>query len=455
MTGKQEDLPSVMYDLAEKALEIAPSDGQNAVKTTQIPHLKREYRVPGDDLAGNPVFRTTEEEINKDGVGAEVHREVYEELQSTDIYEDALSMIEDRDFQTHTVPSPESAIISFISSILNNAEEGIDKRDITRIVSIFTTEIDGSAIYWSPNVWLVGLSLGEKDNIQLSEEISLRKPEKEDLVEEISLKKDSLPGRRAVGMPERAPTAILEFNERGENRQDIYEYIQIFISVLQLFDVGSVSSMKTDFHCKSVLRPFLIPGNYLNQDTPFEYVLDDSKVDNLSDFYHDMNDVVESNLLDNEKNNYLSISFDRYENAIKENNAPESQLTSAIMALEAMLLKNEEKGELSERLSRRADILLGMFDHQSIEVSKKIKEAYKIRSRYVHGSETERDYNEDLVYDIVDYARACLVIQLILSDDYDKKTLLNKIDNSSVQIESRESLEENIDEITPEWVSQI
>ncbi|GAA0722685.1 hypothetical protein J2744_000061 [Halorubrum trapanicum] len=451
MSQTREDLHSLLYDLAEEAIEIAQSNSDgDIIETTEVPYLERRYQTIDDSIDGSRIIRTTEEESNKNEISTDVLRDTSQQLQETEIYDRVISEVESREFESLIVPSPESSVTAYIQSILNGAKNGVSDRDIARHISIFTSEIDSAPISWNPKIWILGLDI-EDDSVQLEENITIRKPDEDDLVEEIRIEDDAGFNRRATGMPERAPTAIIEFSKRAPDRRDIYDTIQVMISVLQLYDVGSVSSMKVDLHTESIIKPFPLPGRYNSPDTPFSYTISESEISDLSLFYTHMYEVVEERLYSTDEQDYLTISFDRYENAIEENDSPESQLTSAIMSLEAMLLKDEEKGELSERLSRRADILLGLFGHQPIEISRKIKTAYSIRSRYVHGSETDQDYGEDLVSDIVDYTRNCIVIYLLLSEDFPKEKLLSKLDNASVQAESREALSEKIQEVVPEW----
>ncbi|WP_152418753.1 MULTISPECIES: hypothetical protein [Halorubrum] len=375
MSQTREDLHSLLYNLAEEAIEIAQSNSDgDTIETTEVPYLERRYQTIEDSIEGSRIIRTTEEESSKDEISTDILRITSQELQETETYDRVISEVENREFESLIVPSPESSVTSYIQSILDGAKDDVSDRDIARHISIFTSEIDSAPISWNPKVWILGLGI-EDDDVQLEENISIRKPSEDDLVEDIRIEDDAGFNRRATGMPERAPTAIIEFSERAPNRRDIYDTIQVMISVLQLYDVGSVSSMKIDLHTESIIKPFPLPGRYNSPDTPFSYTISDSEVSNISQFYTHMYEVVEERLYSTDEQDYLTISFDRYENAIEENNSPESQLTSAIMSLEAMLLKDEEKGELSERLSRRADILLGLFGHQPIEISRKIKTA--------------------------------------------------------------------------------
>lgn len=450
MTEKKDDLHSLLYDLAEETIDIANSISESSEKETkEVPYLKREYVTVGEEIAGNRVIRTKEEEITKNELDQEIRREVLEKIQDEKIYSTVREIIGDRDSKINFPVGAESIISSFINSILDEFKDGISDREIARHISILTSEIDNSPIHWKPKVWILGLNL-ESDEVKLANNVSIRTPIEDDLIEEIQLGDDGVPGRRAIGTPDRAPTAVIEFGERAPDRNVIYDTQQNIISVLQLFDVGSVGLTKMDLDSESIIRPFPLPGKYRDPDTPFSYIISEEESEGLSQFYSNISNLVGEYLQSPDENNFLTISFDRYQNAIKEKASPESQLTSAIMSLEAMLLKDEEKGELSERLSKRADILLGMFNYQSINISNKIKTAYGIRSRYVHGSESERDYDKDLVHDIVDYTRSCIVIYLFLFEEFSKKDLLNKIDRASVQIESRESLEEDIKNIMPD-----
>jgi hypothetical protein len=57
-----------------------------------------------------------------------------------------------------------------------------------------------------------------------------------------------------------------------------------------------------------------------------------------------------------------------------------------MMALEALLLKEEERAELAYKLSLRTAALLKFYGFDPIEVYHDVKKSYNIRNKFVHGS---------------------------------------------------------------------
>lgn len=120
--------------------------------------------------------------------------------------------------------------------------------------------------------------------------------------------------------------------------------------------------------------------------------------------------------------------------AILNQSTIEGRLASAIMSLEALFLKPEEKAELTYKLGLRTSKLLGMKGFEPIKVRNYLRQAYGIRSKFVHGSRIEkedRDNATKFLADILEYARMSIVTFMQLrQEEVEKEKLFNLIDNS-------------------------
>jgi hypothetical protein len=103
------------------------------------------------------------------------------------------------------------------------------------------------------------------------------------------------------------------------------------------------------------------------------------------------------------------------------------------MSLEALFLKGSERFELSRRLAQRVAKVLSCTRNNPIDVHKHIKEAYGLRSQYVHGGQLTAQKKKKLrsiTPDIIDYTRKSLIIFLQLLQIMKKPKLLDLIDEA-------------------------
>ena len=143
----------------------------------------------------------------------------------------------------------------------------------------------------------------------------------------------------------------------------------------------------------------------------------------------------------------LTIAFDRFNKALEETK-PEGRLTYGTMCLEALYL-SKERQELARKLSQRVAGALGFFDYDSLKVYNLIKKAYGVRSIFVHGSEIEKEERKKLVKlekEVMDYARASLIIFLRLHGVLEKNDFLSKLDNSLLDEKAKKKLNDVLKE---------
>ena len=146
---------------------------------------------------------------------------------------------------------------------------------------------------------------------------------------------------------------------------------------------------------------------------------------------------------------HLVIAVQRYEDSLLKPEITESRLSFAIMALEALFLKEEEREELEHRLGQRVAKLLAEFGHEPLEVYNKLKRSYSIRSSFVHGSPISKDQQSEalkLTQDILEYVRLSIVIQLQLKGTIDKDKFLSLLDNTLLTQNASEKLQKILEE---------
>ena len=125
----------------------------------------------------------------------------------------------------------------------------------------------------------------------------------------------------------------------------------------------------------------------------------------------------------------------------------EKRISSAVMGLEALYLSPSEQQEMSYRLRMRVSKLLGLIGYNPSEAKERIKDAYDVRSTYVHGGmlkqrdrqKYERKYGNLNKFrkSIMDYLRASIVALLHRPS---KTSLIQKTDDSFLDSNKEEEI---------------
>lgn len=435
------ELPGAIHDLSVSIVDALESED---LDTIQEPWIRRRYITFGRDEVGGYIHHTEEDEFQKEAWATEEIHEIVEKIREKEIYEECKDLISRR--TEEDIDDVDELLESYIRDVVDRSIDDLSERELTNRGSVFVAEIDNSPIYWEGVCWIDGIRL--EDSIRLTEEITLREPTEEDMTNEY-------PARIAeLGPPQpprNAPTAILELSMRTNNSNDTDILRTKILNTLLLYRISSASEIRWRRRSEGYrIRPPEYPEYYNYEISrekmshlPFSATIEEDEGNELREFYGTLDSKVHDHLIQADED-YLTIAFDRYRSAISDDDSDESGLTSAIMALEALLLGAE--GELADKLSRRTGTLLGHFDYNPIKIYRRVKKAYDVRSDYVHGSKIDEDISK-LTSRIVNYARMALIIELQLHEEIEKPKLLSKLDRSGLHSEARESMEETLENL--------
>jgi hypothetical protein len=251
------------------------------------------------------------------------------------------------------------------------------------------------------------------------------------------------------------PSAAHLIGEFVATEADIHWLIRRVVALLSLFGCGSVEINTYD------LTPYSLQVEPSFSDTRKSavpnkrYVLEAADAERLSQFVDvylaPMKSVVRREK--SPKGRHLQTAFAKYKNSIVDRLDPEETTAEAIAAFEALMLKGSEKTEIVDKLSQRVAILLRHFGNAPLEVRRHMKDAYNVRSEYVHGSTVTLPDNElrSLSWIIVDYARVATLVMLQLSADMKKDDILTLIDDSTIDDELRLQLQEHCSKLKRCW----
>ncbi len=287
----------------------------------------------------------------------------------------------------------------------------------------------------------------ETDVIDIYDGCKIKRPEPADLEYEIPY--ESFPMTDPLTY-HNFLSAIMVIEHRAKGQPEMLRKIEKILAVLRLFKVGSVSAIRTEWNTTSLLQIGGISSTIGHTQINFKYELSKDDEKKLQTFFKIIEPKIPSAVVQKGDGeiNYITIAFERYNDSLLKSDIPESQMTSAIMCLEALYLRDEERAELAERLSQRVALLLSFFNYNPLEVFNILKKSYDIRSRFVHGSKIEEDTQRNLmklVEKVIDYARMSLVIFLILQDSIKKDKFIGLLNNSLLDNRTKQKLKEMID----------
>ena len=145
---------------------------------------------------------------------------------------------------------------------------------------------------------------------------------------------------------------------------------------------------------------------------------------------------------------HLTISFNRYSDALLLNGILERRIANSVMGLEALFLKGGEVQELVYRLSARIGKLFALLGFDQFEVKKRLGDAYRVRNLFVHGSQLSYKERKSLsakyenltklLSSLLDYLRTSLVVMVLAK--IGKEELIDRLDDSLIDGKSEDDL---------------
>ncbi|TET19326.1 hypothetical protein E3J74_07115 [Candidatus Bathyarchaeota archaeon] len=159
----------------------------------------------------------------------------------------------------------------------------------------------------------------------------------------------------------------------------VIEEKEKIVLALRLFKGGSlrtVSDAKKGKYVGLVITPFKGLGGIKRT-----YFLSGSKAAMLRDFLEEFSHIAWKA---KKSKTSLGIALGRFTDGY-ERLKPEDKMIDYVIGLEALYLHGEGMGEFGYKMAHRASVLLADDKKERIPLFQKIKEAYKLRSKIVHG----------------------------------------------------------------------
>jgi len=134
----------------------------------------------------------------------------------------------------------------------------------------------------------------------------------------------------------------------------------------------------------------------------------------------------------------VRIALDRYERALMENGRPEGRILYFVMALEA--LYSESENEVGYRLKQRAALFADFVDDDALAAARMVRQAYSLRSKYVHGN-----LPETATFDLLPLAelvRKTLIFLLVTRRG--KEELIRDLDAGAISESERNHVRKDV-----------
>jgi hypothetical protein len=317
-------------------------------------------------------------------------------------------------------------------AILGRTLDGMKEKELNDLILAFSNDVSGGPTEWRVKSHIEGIWL-EPERVELHESTVLRKPTPEDFERE-------LPADIAdVDLPHKAscvPGGILECDIRATSDLEREAWAKREMLALQLFDVGSIHPLITHYIPASFLAISFSTLTNIGYVATKKYLIGSERVSILQTFTREARRIIplDEFLLDSVPKDYLTMAIQRYSEALLKPDPPESRLTLAIMGLEALYLKSEERSKLRRRLSQRTSTCLASFSFGPSQVADDVAEAYQTRSTYVHGGllkESERPLIEKTLDRILNYLRVSIIIFLQIRKEEGKESFIDLLREST------------------------
>lgn len=365
-------------------------------------------------------------------------------LKSLDIYYELISKIQNK-FSEDTLERLSLFVNLFFTKYFNDESF---KPEIETYARAFVKDLKGEPTECGAHVELLGIAI-ETPDIDLKNGIVLRQIQRKDVEKLIP----SYMISHQV-FDSNYPSAIMDISLLGKQENDVQNAVNDAVTILRLFKVGSIRTKNYKIFSKSLNPTFLGTLGSLNTTrTANVGFIKKEEIEKLERFWDALKEKVIIFTRFGSHSSFIDISYQRYqESNLRNPESIERRITDCIMGFESIFLRDDgEKQEMVYRLKLRVARLLSKFGHDPFLVKRIIRDAYNIRSKFVHGGtlghkdvkELEEKYQSitKLLLVLLDYLRIAIVVTLFL--EIKKPAFIDIIDNSFLS----EKYEKELDQI--------
>ena len=339
-------------------------------------------------------------------------------------------------------------LISFLDLFLLKYFKGeIKESDVDSITKSFIKDLHSEPFECGAEVGILGVAL-EIPFIDLRNGITLRQTQKNDLEIEIP---EYLINHQ--GLDHNYPSLIMKITTLGRTAADVQQKIWDAEAILRLFKVGSIRHKNYEFYSKSFSTQLRGRGGSLDTTQPANIgFIKKNEIERLRKFWDFMQEKVIVFTRLGPKTTFRHIAYQRYQDAIlpRQENF-ERRVADCMMGLESIFLRDGgEQQELAYRLRMRVSRVMGKIGFDAFKIKRMIRDAYEVRSRFVHGGTLDHDGTTRLeekheslskfLLQLLDILRISIVVTLIM--DIEKPKFIDLIDGSFLEKKYEVELEQ-------------
>ena len=449
MSDETEDV----HVLVDALVEVIKERVKDAKKSGQlIPH-KRTYRkwVLKD-------FKYTDNGVeNSHAVSETIHEdywdsvvpEILDVVEKSQLYKQMLQKMKSAEFDEDNIvgnfAGGDNIIDNFAYKVIREClvNEPMNDTAIDKIKQILLKEINGESVKTIALMSFVGIVL-RPQRIKISDIISIRQTQKEDLEKEI---RNSI--FDSVSRPP-YPSAMMTIEDCTGYSRSLQRKEYLSIAILRLFKVASLECIQSQRSTESLRGSSTMSTRYApTLVVHIVGIIKEGEEKLLRNFWHDIEDHIPKSFFDpaTPDHNYSAIAYRRYCDALLKSGPEEFRITNVMMGLESIFLQGE--GELSYRLRLRASKLVSNFGYDPLQATKMIRDAYEIRSKFVHGGLQDFKSKEklaekygstnNLIEKILDFLRLAIIVSISMRES--KEELISTIDESFLTEDGEKKLE--------------
>ena len=356
---------------------------------------------------------------------------------------------------------------NFIRHLMHNLPNSADYTSlinecITLYINDYQSGIDKTPLKWNVQLFLGNMEFQSENTWILSNSLYIMRPNDEYfLLARPKRPIDEFERSTGKGFYE---TCIIKFSlfadkdPSGLYPKKVSEEIESWVDVFRLYNVANI----TIKHIAAFPESLWYQGSNDLPESPFDNAwkgkleysdtsdfkcrIREEEIDTLNTFAEKIKGILDT--ISQQaylKGSHIELAFHRYKDALLRSKASVNRMVSAVSALEALL--GEPSGDITYKISTRTSVLLTFFGFHPIDTFSKLKLAYDIRSRLLHGEpldDKHLEFSKQHIHEILEFTRICLLISLQLKELLKKKILIQKIDHSLVDISARKDLEELI-----------
>ena len=319
--------------------------------------------------------------------------------------------------------------------------------DQDRSIDTLLRDLAESPRKYVAKLWLTGVTPTESA-IRISDTLSVQAATKQDLQQKVTIEAAHHGHTGFHGRIFFSCIAVCEVMARLP--YEVQQYVDRLATALCLFRLGSISVPRYDISADSF--SMFAGGSFgaLQRATRFSYTLSKDDGPRLAQALEILMPMLPSVFeVPQARPNFLSAALDWYRESLFAQGPIEATVAWAVACLEALFLGDNPNTEISYRLAQRVIALLRCLGWNPLEVQALLKDAYDMRSKYVHGAVPKKlpqDKLQALHREVAECARVSCLAWIQMADK-NRKEILKTLENALIDPDTSAQLQRWCDQI--------